>query len=131
MHSHAIKLRGPNQKRCTHVPSKTLFLCLSACLFTMQLLAGQNPDAAGQLQGRAFVQDSMGQSYIANAKVTLNGPAIMEAETDEGGKFEFRGVQPGTYTMEAAAPGLGATQVVTVEIGKVADISLDLKPTTV
>lgn len=131
MHSHAIKLRGLNQARCTHVPSKILFLCLSACLFTMQLLAGPNPDATGQLQGRAFVQDSMGQSYIANAKVTLNGPAIMEAETDEGGKFEFREVQPGTYTMEAAAPGLAATQVLTVEMGKVLQISLELKPTTV
>lgn len=131
MLSHAIKLRGLNQARCTHVPSKILFLCLSAFLFTMQLLAGPNPDATGQLQGRAFVQDSMGQSYIAKAKVTLNGPAIMEAETDEGGKFEFREVQPGTYTMEVAAPGFAATQVLTVEMGKVLQISLELKPTTV
>lgn len=131
MHSHAIKLRGLNQVRCTGVRSKILFLCLSACFFTMQLLAGQNPDATGQLQGRAFVQDSMGQSYIAKVKVTLNGPAIMEAETDEVGKFEFREVQPGTYTLEAAAPGLATTQVLTVEMGKVLQISLELKPTTV
>ncbi len=95
----------------------------------MQLLARQNPDSTGQLQGTTFVQNSMGQSYIANAKVTLNGPAIMEVETDEGGKFEFREVQPGTYTMEAAAPGLAATQVLTVEMGKVLQISLELKPT--
>jgi outer membrane receptor protein involved in Fe transport len=73
----------------------------------------------------------MGQSYIANAKVTLKGPAVMEAETDEGGKFEFLDVQPGTYTIEVTAPGLVATQVVTVEMGKVSEISLDLKPMTV
>ena len=73
----------------------------------------------------------MGQSYIVNAKVTLKGPAVMETETDEGGKFAFPEVQPGTYTIEVAAPGLVATQVVTVEMGKASEISLDLKPMTV
>ena len=132
MQSHTVKLAGLNKARCSGgVPAKLLFLCLSACLFATHLLAGQTPVAMGQVQGTAFVQDSMGQSYIVNAKVTLKGPAVMEMETDEGGKFEFREVQPGTYTIEVAAPGLVATQVVTVEMGKVAEISLDLKPMTV
>lgn len=73
----------------------------------------------------------MGPSYIASAKVTLKGPAVMATETDEGGKFEFREVPPGTYTIEAAMPGLVATQVVTVETGVVAQISLELKPSTI
>ena len=101
-----------------------------ACL-RRSYLAGQMSVTISQVQGTAFVQDSMGQSYIANAKVTLKGPAVIETETDEGGKFEFLDVQPGTYTIEVAAPGLLATQVVTVDMGKVAEISLDLKPTTV
>src|SRR5271169_1911022 len=127
MHSHAIKLQGLNQVRCSAVQSKILFLCLSAFLFTTQLLAGQSPDAAGQVQGRAFVQDSMGQSYIAMAQVTLKGPATMETETDSDGKFEFREVRPGTYTVEVVTPGLLGTQVVTVEMDKVAQISVELK----
>jgi outer membrane receptor for ferrienterochelin and colicin len=131
MKSHAIKLRWLNQLRCTHVQSKIPFLCLFACFFTMRLLAGQNADATGQVQGTVFIQDSMGQSYIANASVTLNGPVVVATLTDEGGKFEFREVQPGTYTMEAAAPGLAATQVLTVEMGKAIQISLELKPTAV
>ena len=97
----------------------------------MRLLAGQNPDATGQVQGTAFIQDSNGQSYIAAAKVTLNGPAIMEVETDEGGKFEFRDVPPGTYIVEAAVPGLLGSQDVTVDADKVAKISLELKPSAV
>src|SRR5271165_3089287 len=101
------------------------------CLFASQAFAAQSSNPTGQVQGRAFVQEAVGQSYIAKAKVTLNGPAIMEAETDEAGKFEFRDVQPGTYTIEVTAPGLVATQVVTVEMGKVSEISLDLKPMTV
>jgi outer membrane receptor for ferrienterochelin and colicin len=131
MKSGAIKLRGLNKARCTGVPLKLLFLCLSVFLSTMQSLAGQSYETKGQIQGTAFVSDSTGQSYIANVKVTLKGPVVMEAETDEAGKFEFRDVQPGTYTIEVATPGLFATQIATVEMGKVAEISLDLKPTTV
>ena len=64
--------------------------------------------------------------------MTLKGPAVpWERKRDEGGKFEFRDVQPGTYTIEVTTPGLIATQSVTVEMGKVAQISLELKPTTV
>ncbi len=131
MQSHTVKRRGVNKVRCSDVAAKLLFLCLFTFLFAMQSLAGQNSEAKGQVQGRAFIQDSMGQSYIANAKVTLKGTTVVEAETNEGGKFEFLDVQPGTYTIEVAAPGLAATQVLTVEMGKVAEISLDLKPATV
>src|SRR5271157_846895 len=131
MQSHTVKRSGVNNVRCRGVAARLLFFGLSVSLFAAQLLAGQTSVATGQVQGTAFIQDSMGQSYIANVKVTLRGPAVMETETDEGGKFEFREVQPGTYTMEAAAPGLAATQVLTVEMGKVLQISLELKPTTV
>ena len=111
---------------------KLLFLCLTVFLFPMHSFAGQISETNGQIQGTAFVSDSTGQSYIANAKATLEGPtATVETETDESGKFEFRDVQPGTYTIEVTTPGLIATQSVTVELGKVAQISLDLKPTTV
>lgn len=132
MKSGAIKLRGLNKARCTAVPVKLLFLFLSVFLSTMQSLAGQSSATKGQIQGTAFVSDSTGQSYVANAKVTLQGPTVtMGTEADESGKFEFRDVQPGTYTMEITTPGLLATQSVTVEMGKVAQISVELKPTTV
>jgi outer membrane receptor protein involved in Fe transport len=132
MKSGAIKLRGLNKASCKGVPMKLLFLYLSVLLSTMQSLAGQSSETIVQIHGTAFVSGSTGQSYIANAKVTLVGqPVTMETETDESGKFEFRNVQPGTYTIEVTTPGLTATQSVTVEMGKVAQISLDLKPTTV
>ena len=131
MKSHTVKRHGVNKVRCSSVAARLLFFGLSVCLSAAQLLAGQTSVATGKVQGTALVQDSMGQSYIANVKVTLKGPAVMETETDEGGKFAFLEVQPGTYTIEVTAPGLVATQVVTVEMGKLAEISLDLKPTTV
>ena len=130
MNSHTVK-RRVNKMRRSDVPARLLFLCLSACLFAAQLVAGQMPVAISQVHGTVFVQDSLGQSYIAKARVTLKGPTDLEAETDESGKFEFPGVQPGTYTIEVTAPGLLGTQVVTVEMGKVTEIWLDLKPTAV
>ena len=131
MQFHAIKFRGLNKVGCSSVPWTLLSLCLSVCLCAMQLQAEENPGATGQVQGTAFVEDSKGQSYVANADVTLKAPAVVQTKTDESGKFEFRDVQPGTYIVEAAAPGLLASQVVTVEIGKVAQISLELKPSKV
>ena len=76
MKSGAIKLRGLNKARCKGVPVKLLFVCLSVFLSTMQSLAGQSSETKGQIQGTAFVSDSTGQSYIANAKVTLEGPTV-------------------------------------------------------
>src|ERR1700741_644880 len=105
MKSGAIKLRGSNRAGCAGIPAKLPFLCLSAFLFTMQLLAGQSPETMGQIQGAVFVQDSQGQSCVPNAKVMLQASVVMEAKTDESGKFEFRDVPPGTYIIEVEAPG--------------------------
>lgn len=114
------------------VPSRLLFLCLSVCVLTTLSLARESSEAKVQIQGTAFVQNSTGQSCIANAKVTLEGPTVtMGTETDESGKFQFRNVRPGTYTIKVSMPGLEATQVVTVEMGKVTQISVELKPTEV
>ena len=67
--------------------SRILFLCLPSPVCGA-VTCGKN-SCQGTVQGRAFIQDSMGQSYIANAKVTLKGTTVVEAETNEGGKFEF------------------------------------------
>jgi hypothetical protein len=127
----ATKLRGLNRAGCAGVPAKLLIVSLSVFLFAVHLLAGQTPDTMGQIQGTVFVQDSQGQSCIPNAKVILQASVVMETKTDESGKFEFRGVPPGTYIIKAEAPGLVATQEVTIEVAKVAQFSLELRPTTV
>jgi outer membrane receptor for ferrienterochelin and colicin len=131
MKSGAIKLRGPNRAGCAGVQAKLLIVSLSVFLFAMHVLAGQTPNTMGQIQGTVFVQDSQGQSCVPNAKVMLQAPVVMETKTHESGKFEFRDVPPGTYIIEVEAPGLVATQEVTIEVAKVAQFSLELKPTTV
>lgn len=133
MQSDGIELlRRTNRLGSARVSCKVWFLCLSLFLVAAHLTPGQKTEAPGQIQGTGFVQDSQGQSYVANAKVTLQGQTLtLETEIDESGKFEFRDVQPGTYAIEGSASGLLGTVIVIVEAGKVAEISLELKPTTV
>ena len=133
MQPHAVKIPWQKKSSYTSGLASVLFFWLSIFQLVPQSLGRQNPEPAGQVQGRAFVQDSKGQSYIANAKVTLQTATAMETETetDESGKFEFRSVPAGSYIIEAAVPGLLASQAVTVEMGKVAEISLELKPSAV
>ena len=132
MQSDVTKVRGPIKIKRADVPCKVAFLIFTFCLFAMHLAAREEGEALGRIQGTAFVLDAQGQSYIANAKVTLQGPtAMVGTETDESGKFEFRNVQPGTYNIEVTVPGLLATQVVTIEAGNAAQVSLELKPATV
>jgi outer membrane receptor protein involved in Fe transport len=109
-----------------------LLLFLSVYSFSIQSPAKSDSGQGAQVQGAAFISDSTGHSFIANAIVTLAGPAAsMATQTDERGEFEFRDVRPGTYTIEVTTPGLTAAEIVTVEGGKVAQISLELKPSTV
>src|ERR1700757_4950432 len=132
MKSRTITVWRLNRTGYVGVKAKLLFLCVTVFLCRTQSVAAQTPIDAGQVQGTAFIQDSTGQSFIANAKVTLQGMTLtMGTQTDENGKFEFRSVRPGTYSIEAVTSGLLATQVVTVEAGEAAEISLELKPTIV
>jgi Carboxypeptidase regulatory-like domain len=91
----------------------------------------QNAGTTGQVQGTVFVSDSNGRAYVANATVILNGPATLQTETDEDGRFTFAQLPRGTYTIEASFPGLDATQMLSVETGSTAQISLELKASEV
>ena len=126
-----IKITG-NRTRSIGATAKLLVLCLLVFVCRAYSSATETPISTGTVQGAAFIQDPTGQSFIASAKVTLLGQTVtMGTHTDENGKFEFRNVEPGTYSIEAALPGLLGTQLVIVEAGKVAEISVELKPATV
>ena len=88
--------------------------------------------AAGQqrvaLVGTVFVTNSSGeQSFVSGARVTLSGPISMTTVSSESGTFSFVDFPVGTYTLEAASPGLNVVQTVRVESGEVR-VPLELKP---
>jgi Carboxypeptidase regulatory-like domain len=126
-----LKTLGQKNWKYSGSDARRWLLLLLVCGFSIEP-ARSDSDHGAQVRGAAFVSDSTGESYIANARVTLEGPMVtMGTQTDEGGKFEFRDLQPGTYTIEISTPGLQATQIVTVQLGKVAQVSMELKPTEV
>jgi hypothetical protein len=108
-----------------------LFLLLTASLFLPWKAIAQNPQTTGQVQGTVFVLDSAGRAYVTSATVILNGPTILQTESDEEGSFTFAEVRPGSYTIEATSAGLEGQGAVSVQIGKTAQVSLELKAAAV
>ena len=131
MRSQLTKVRIQNRARFAVWTARVVFVLLAACLFVPLKVCAQDGVPTGQVQGTVFISDSNGRAYVANATVILNGPATLQTETDEQGRFTFAQVPLGTYTIEASFPGLDATQMLSVETGSTAQISLELKAATV
>ncbi len=80
------------------------------------------------LVGTVLVTNSSGeQSFVPGARVTLSGPISMTTVSNESGTYSFAAIPVGTYTLEAASPGLKVVQTVRVESREVR-VPLELKP---
>jgi hypothetical protein len=77
------------------------------------------------------VDATAARAVVPGTKVTLDGPAHAEAESDSEGRFAFTAVPVGSYTITAKAPGMTRQQSVTVTAGTVSDIALEMKIETV
>jgi hypothetical protein len=85
---------------------------------------GTNP---GSIKGLVLVVDSSGNSYVPGASVILNGPESLQTQSDAAGQYNFPSVVPGTYTIQATAPGLETQQLITINAGEMIDVSLELQ----
>src|ERR1700733_2037863 len=85
-------------------------------------------NATGKVEGTALVPSPHGQAYVAGAKVVASGPVRMETETNAEGRYAFRGMAPGTYTIEATFSGLQAVQTIAVTSRQITQVTLQLKP---
>jgi hypothetical protein len=81
----------------------------------------------GTIKGQVVVMDAAGSSYVAGALIVLNGPVNLETESDSTGQYTFSSVVPGTYTIQATAPGLETQQLITVNRGETIEVSLQLR----
>ena len=108
-----------------------LFPLLVISCFAPNLRGKQANSGIARVEGTAFVVDSAGNpSFVAGAKVKINGPAGLETETDTDGKYVFAAIPVGSYTMEALFPGLKAVATVQVR-GSEVRVALELKPVEV
>jgi hypothetical protein len=117
-------------KRLQSAVTRRILPLILACLILDSIATAQAGASTGRIDGTVFVADS-GSSFVPGAKVKLSGAASVEQQTDQEGKFSFDKVAPGTYTIAAEFPGLQAEQNITVEVGKVANVALELKPSQV
>jgi hypothetical protein len=122
------KLRQANgrcpgyQKR----PGTLLAILFSALwlLYSGGVMAQTN---SGSINGQVMVVDGTGSSYVPGAEVVLSGPVSLKTESDAAGNYSFASVVPGTYTIQATAPGLEAQQLITVNPGEAVELSLQLQ----
>jgi hypothetical protein len=92
--------------------------------------SAQNIPGKGTVEGSVFIIDAEGRSYAPGAKVTLQGPKLLQTDTDEKGQYSFREVDQGQYTIVAIFPGLQADKDITIGAG-VVTVELELKPVSV
>src|ERR1700761_28931 len=107
---------------------RAIFLALVVPWFAPRILANEDSNAAGKLEGAAFVGDPDHRSYAAGAKVVASGPVTLETETNADGKYAFVAVPPGSYTVKANFLGLEAEQAVLVEARRLVHVELQLRP---
>ena len=107
---------------------RAILLALVVPWFAPSILANDGGNAAGKLEGAAFVGDPDHRSYVAGAKVVATGPVTLETETNADGKYAFAAVPAGSYTVKANFPGLEAKQAVLVEAGRLVQAELQLRP---
>lgn len=92
------------------------------------VLAQDAQQTSGTVRGVVFTIDrDGGRSVVPGAKISLDGPAHIEAEADAEGKFAISGVAPGPYKVNAKASGLAAGQEAVVAAGTITEITVELK----
>src|SRR5215469_13312061 len=117
--------RCPGNQKCRG----TLLAILFSALWLLHSggVMAQTSTNPGSIKGQVVVVDPSGNSYVPGATVIMNGPASFQTESDATGLYSFPTVVPGTYTIQATAPGLETQQLITINPGETIDVSLELR----
>src|SRR5215469_13734371 len=88
--------------------------------------------AAGSITGDAFPKGTNGEpAVLPGALVVLRGPITRETGSDVMGAFAIDGPPPGTYQMEANAPGLSAVLAVAGSAGRSSTVPVEMNVSAV
>src|SRR5882724_7587774 len=82
---------------------------VSIVLFVLPAFAQSGSTASGSIRGDVFTKGTNGEpAVLPGVLIVLHGPITKETESDANGAFAVDGLPPGTYQIEANAPGLYA-----------------------
>jgi hypothetical protein len=91
---------------------------VSILLFVLPAFAQSGSIALGSIRGDVFTKGTNGEpAVLPGVLIVLHGPITKETESDAKGAFAVDGLRPGTYQIEANAPGLYAALAVEVSAG--------------
>jgi hypothetical protein len=90
-------------RRISHIVFSTLVL-LVRCF-----AEDANTATPGSIRGEVVARNQNGEpAVLPEARIVLHGPVTKETQSDAKGAFAVDSLPPGTYDIEASAPGLNA-----------------------
>ena len=107
-------------------------IALAILLFLGLGFAQGSSPALGSIRGDVFTKGTNGEpAVLPSVRIVLHGPVTKETESDAQGAFAIDGLLPGTYEIEANAPGLSGGLAVEVTPGTSSTVPLEMNVTTV
>src|ERR1700758_610271 len=99
---------------------------VSILLFVIPAFAQSGSTASGSIRGDVFTKGTTGEpAVVPGVQIVLRGPVTKETESDAQGAFAVDSLPPGTYEVEANAPGLSGGLAVEVTPGTPTTIPLE------
>ena len=106
---------------------KSAAYVVSSLLFVLPAFAQNGSIASGSIRGDVFTKGSNGEpAVLPGVLIVLHGPITKETESDAKGAFAVDGLSPGTYQIEANAPGLYAALAVEVGTGTSSTVPVEM-----
>src|SRR6202142_2826522 len=105
---------------------------VSLLLFVLPAFAQDDSMPSGSIRGEVVTKGTNGEpAVLPGVRIVLHGPVTKETESDSKGAFAVDGLPPGTYQIEANAPGLFAALAVEVSAGTSSNVAVELSVTAV
>src|SRR6266576_1532916 len=105
---------------------------VSILLFVLPAFAQSGSPASGSIIGDVFTKGTNGEpAVVPGAQIVLRGPVTKETESDGQGTFAIDSLPPGTYEIEANAPGLSGGLAVEVTPCTPSTVPLEMNVTMV
>src|SRR5216684_2238019 len=104
-----------------------IWIALPILLFLGLGFAQGSSPALGSIRGDVFTKGTNGEpAVLPGVRIVLHGPITKETESDAQGAFAIDGLPPGTYQIEANAPGLFAVLAVEVSASTSSTASVEM-----